>query len=276
MSDDRDALRRRFEGPRPGVSLVLLVDDDPVTAALVESALSSPAREVWSVGSIGAAEAFAASHDIALVVLDLMLPDGDGRRFLEALRRDRRTSDVPVFILTSRFSRQVEEECYRLGADGFFEKPGNVAILAAAVQSRLERRAAPKRAAETPAVIPPGATVLVIEDDPITAELVRHRLAREGMGVRHVADGGEAQELIAREAPCSAVVLDLKLPGRSGFDILARMRAQMGWRDVPVLVLSSLGDEQNLERAFTLGASDYLVKPFSPTELLARVKRLLA
>lgn len=115
---------------------------------------------------------------------------------------------------------------------------------------------------------------LVVEDDPITASLVTHRLGRSGFEVDHYENGVEALEAIRRVVP-DLVVLDIRLPGMDGFEILARMKAGESTQNVRTVILTGMGRESDVARAFELGADDYIVKPFSPVELTARVLRLV-
>jgi two-component system response regulator ResD len=116
----------------------------------------------------------------------------------------------------------------------------------------------------------------VAEDDPVTAKIVLHRLSNEpGLRVLHAADGTAALELADSEA-LDAAILDIRLPGLDGLGVLARLRTIPRYQRLPILMLTSLGSESDVVRGFELGADDYVVKPFSPSELLARVRRLIA
>lgn len=116
--------------------------------------------------------------------------------------------------------------------------------------------------------------VLFVEDDDIIAGLVKHRLAREGLEVLHYTDGAEAWAA-AQGVRAQLVILDVKLPGMDGFDLLRRLRQTEAWRQVPILMLTALSGEADVVRGFETGADDYLTKPFSPLELQVRVQRLL-
>jgi diguanylate cyclase (GGDEF)-like protein len=117
-------------------------------------------------------------------------------------------------------------------------------------------------------------TLLVAEDDRVAAALVRHRLERAGFEVLHRANGAEALKT-ALDNTISLFVLDIRMPGMDGIELLKRLRESEQYSRTPILMLTSLGREEDIVRAFKLGASDYLTKPFSPVELLARVQRLL-
>lgn len=264
---------------------ILIVDDDPAITRLLEAALASPGRRVYVADSVAAAAEALARHAIDLLVLDLVLPDDDGRRLLGRLRRQPTTARLPIFVMSAQLGAQTQAECYALGADAFFEKPLDPHVLAAAVAARLERAAggeARAAAAAEPAGPPPAGAeprslrhrVLLAEDDELIASVVSHRLGRAGFDVSHFVDG-ESALAVAPSTDWSAAILDVKMPVMDGFELLERLRALPNFREVPILILTSLGNEADLVRGFALGASDYVVKPFSPTEVVARVRRLV-
>ncbi len=116
--------------------------------------------------------------------------------------------------------------------------------------------------------------VLVIEDEKEIRELVKYNLERAGLRVATAADGDAGLQQLLASRP-DAVVLDLMLPGRSGFDILREVRSDPAMRDLPVLLLTARATEMDKLLGFEQGADDYLTKPFSPRELVARVQSLL-
>ncbi len=114
-------------------------------------------------------------------------------------------------------------------------------------------------------------TVLIVEDEGSIAEIVRAYLARNGFGTVWVRSGEEALEELGRH-PVRFVVLDIGLPGIDGFEVCRRIRARTA---VPILVLSAREDEVDRVAGLEAGADDYVVKPFSPRELVARVNAVL-
>lgn len=116
-----------------------------------------------------------------------------------------------------------------------------------------------------------AATVLVVEDEPAIATAVARRLAAEGYQVEQVGDGLAAVDAVARLHP-DAVVLDVMLPGIDGLEVCRRIQAD---RPVPVLMLTARDDETDMLIGLGVGADDYMTKPFSMRELVARVKALL-
>lgn len=408
---------------------VLVVDDDPTIGRILGSVLAARGIEVTLAGTAAEGEAVLAEQDVALVVLDLFLPDADGRVLLRRLRAHGPTANLPVLIATSGTGQELRAECFELGADAFVEKPFDAEVLAAQIASHVQRAAARERRAHydmltglrnlagllhdldareggprglvmaeldglheiwdrygwgtsemivtevgralaralpdavlarpsggefawlldgpTPEVLreaaarlrdaarsvsvsgPDGETfrltasaawgedegkgdaaalvevvrtrveravaaggnrvwapaeaapaseslplVFVAEDDDITAKILSHRLEKDAFRVLRFDNGQEAYRRALDETP-ALVLLDVKMPGMDGFEILSRLRRTPSYDRVPIVMLTSLGSESDVVRGFDLGADDYILKPFSPTELVARIRRLI-
>ena len=431
---------------------ILLVEDNKTVAVATSAFLRGGRRTVHVVATAAEAEEALRAHPVDLVILDLILPDRDGRDLLVQLREAPETAHVPVVVLSAKGGSVARAECLAVGADAFMEKPAEpkalrsavnrllrhakarrdavldgltglpnrvglneafqkrtghdepagsgtketgravavvrmqgwdrfgdakgqdaaerilleasatvhglldpgevlgrwetgqlVALLDAAGADRLERfeahaeealgplavtddpsaavrfecgavlvpadaglhdaiaaaersllRPAPKPESEpTPAEpapvadeaprappepAPPGiaplARILLVEDDRVTGTLVHHRLVRDGHEVIDF-DNGEDAFVFARDGSFDLAVLDVKVPGMDGFELLERLRDIERYANVPIIMLTGMGSEADVIRGLELGANDYMLKPFSPSELLARVRRLL-
>ena len=119
-----------------------------------------------------------------------------------------------------------------------------------------------------------GERVLVVDDEPDIVALVVYHLAKAGYRVSSASSGPDALQLAARDRP-ALVVLDLMLPGMSGFDVIRRLREDERMAKVAVLMLTARKEEPDRIRGLQLGADDYLTKPFSPQELVLRVGAIL-
>lgn len=117
-------------------------------------------------------------------------------------------------------------------------------------------------------------SILVVEDEPDISALVAYHLARESYRVRTASDGTEALAAVERERP-DLVVLDLMLPGTPGLDVLRELRRRPELESVPVILLTARKEEGDRVEGLSLGADDYLTKPFSPRELVLRVGAVL-
>jgi len=118
-------------------------------------------------------------------------------------------------------------------------------------------------------------TVLIIEDDDQIAYLLTFMLEREGYTVVGATDGQIAHDLINKIDPPKLILLDVMLPFIDGFDLIKLIRNKPDWRELPVIMLSAKSQENDIVQALDAGANDYVVKPFQPMELLARIKRHL-
>jgi diguanylate cyclase (GGDEF)-like protein len=427
------ALREAAGGGRTEQTGILVVEDNPDQACFLQTLLAAPDRRIQIASTGAQALASLEDHDISLILLDLVLPDVDGRDLLLRLRERPATAGIPVIVVTVKGAEVAKAECLALGADAYLEKPVNPEALAAAVEAHLRnlpegpasrrdpltglpnravfREAFPRlqRAAELPesplalavldlddfaavneafgrecgdqvlraaaavvarafrtsdlmarwtgntfAVLFPGTNeagavralekaraslreerfdtgeghkvcmtfsagvaevapqgsfedvmalvdrrlfrakaegrdrivssadpgpaprvrIMVVEDDELIAVMIKHHLAKAGFEVLHYPDGLEALSKVLEEAP-SLILSDVRMPRMDGFEFLQRLRAVPSLARLPVMMLSSMGGEEDLVKGFSLGADDYMLKPFSPMELVARLRRLL-
>ena len=119
-----------------------------------------------------------------------------------------------------------------------------------------------------------GKRVLVIEDEPNIIEAVSFILSRDGWEVKTHANGHDAMDAVRSRAP-DLIILDVMLPGKSGFDILQEIRADPVYGPTPVLMLTARGQTKDREMAERAGASQYMTKPFSNADVLAAVRALV-
>lgn len=432
-SDDllREIIRRTQHIQLDTETVLVIEDDQELTEQLVEQ-LAVPGREILTASSASQAVQVIGERRISLIVLDLFLPDMDGRNLLLQLREDQKTATTPIIVLGTS-GTALETECFALGADGHFEKPIDLSSLAASVSTTLQHARETKQDArrdrltgllnrsaftesytqnaslafrngeplsiaildldhfkdvndkygrrigdevlkvlakileetlrksdiltrwggEEFVVLMPdseadggrramekalnefstrrfgtngeemGMTfsagvaqiqmndsleeaveradrllylaksagrnriiarheevssqrphVLLAEDDEMISAVIQHRLAREGWKVDSFADGAQANEA-AQKKDYSLYLLDIQLPGANGFDILRTVRSGQKSRRTPVVIITSMGREKDIARGFELGATDYIVKPLSPIELVSRLRRLL-
>ena len=418
-------------GDLPGI---LIIEHDAQMSRLLETILSGSDREIIALGSAAEALTVLESRQFALIILDLSLPDTDGRTFLMMLRERASTAGVPVIVLSGISGSQPKTECYALGADAYFEKPLAPEVLKAAVSARLHRSVEhrresrqdaltglPNRAAfiegyqravalgarkKEPASLavldfdllkrindhlghvagdaalrhaarafaealrrsdflarwggdefslllpntnlmgarfaldkmfatlagspfrtldgrpvplsfsaglvsldpdttieraigeadrylylaksqgrgrivseadqarPQTHKILLAESDDLVASMVIDSLEREGFEVLRCRDGAGALRS-ALATPCSLWILDLQQEDLVGRSLLTDLRANWRGNRVPVLMIAPLGRDQAVARGFLQGAGDYLVKPFSPYDLMTRVHNLL-
>lgn len=118
------------------------------------------------------------------------------------------------------------------------------------------------------------ANILLVEDEPAIQELIAANLTRSGHHVVRASDAETAQRLL-RDALPDLVLLDWMLPGMSGIELARRLRSEERTRTIPIIMLTARGEEQDKVLGLEIGADDYITKPFSPRELVARIKAVL-
>jgi two-component system phosphate regulon response regulator PhoB len=118
------------------------------------------------------------------------------------------------------------------------------------------------------------ARILIVEDEAALSTLLSYNLEKEGFAVRVAADGEQAMQALAEDPP-DLVLLDWMLPHLSGIEVCRQIRRGAATRDLPVIMLTARGEEADRIRGLDTGADDYVTKPFSPAELVARVRALL-
>jgi DNA-binding response OmpR family regulator len=119
-----------------------------------------------------------------------------------------------------------------------------------------------------------SASILVADDEPNIVLSLEFLLKQAGFRVRTVADGEAALAAIAQEPP-NLVLLDVMIPGRDGYAVCQAIRSNPAWRDVRIIMLTAKGGEIQREKGLSLGADEYVTKPFSTRELVDRVRRML-
>lgn len=118
--------------------------------------------------------------------------------------------------------------------------------------------------------------ILVADDEPHIGRIIQLKLERAPYEVTLVSDGREAMERLSGEEPIDLVLLDIMMPYLSGLDVLQELRQLPHRRETPVIILTAKGQDADRERAFELGAVDFLTKPFSPNKLLIRINEIFA
>lgn len=117
--------------------------------------------------------------------------------------------------------------------------------------------------------------ILIVEDDRFLRELMAKKLTAEGFDVKEAVDGEDGLKKAKEEKP-NLILLDLILPGIDGFEVLSRIKEDPSLEIIPVIILSNLGQKEDVERGLKLGAADYLVKAkFTPSEIIEKVRKIL-
>jgi CheY-like chemotaxis protein len=197
-----------------------VVDDDPHSRELLTAIVRREGYRVIEASDGEAALLLAREHHPDIITLDVLMPRLDGWAVLAALKSDVALREIPVIIVTVLADRGI---ALSLGATEFVTKPVDRARLAAVIRENVQG----------------GGTVLVVDDDPESRDLVRRHLDRLGWTIAEAADGSDALEWLARNAPPAMILLDLMMPGMDGFAFLEEIGNRPEWHGIPIVILTS-------------------------------------
>jgi two-component system cell cycle response regulator len=259
---------------------VLIVDDEPIMVNLMIAALSEEGYQVATAvnGALALAQVEAFKPDV--VLLDVVMPELNGFQVTERLKADPATAGIPIILVTGLGSIEDRVKGLEAGADDFLSKPFNLDELLVRVRSLARLKELQDKLAKKEAECPEGRRrqprrrqplLLVVEDDKRIVRICENVLSAGGYQIIGAGDAEAAIRFMAQETP-DLIILDLMLPGMDGLEFLAKLKGEPSHSDVPVIILSALGDLKTKVKGLQMGADDYIVKPVSSLELLARVK----
>ena len=237
---------------------VLVIDDDATARELIADHLKAGGFSV--VTAAGGVESIKLAKELqpTAITLDVMMPDLDGWSVLAALRQNPELADIPVIMVSIVDDKR---RGIALGAAGYLTKPIDRERL-----HRLVRRfQAPTRATR----------VLMVEDDASQRERMLGWLERPHWIVREAENGQEALDLLREEKP-DVILLDLMMPEMDGFEVVAALQGNKDWRDIPVIVITSLDLDAKDRARLNSGVQSVLVKEnFRPEDLVEHIRRLV-
>ena len=217
------AQRRPLRRPNQGLpsGAILVVDDDPSVRQLIARHLEQDGWKTVQASNATDALQLARESRPLLITLDIMMPDASGWWVLEKLKEDPRTAGIPVLVVTI-----VEDQrmVFDLGASDYLGKPYEKSTLIAKIHRLLPQL--------------DGRRVLLVDDDPEARMILARVLKDENAEVVEASGGDEALSMIAQSPP-DLVLLDLMMPGMSGFETVARLRAQPQGARIPVMIVSA-------------------------------------
>ncbi|MDB5491419.1 MAG: two-component response regulator [Micavibrio sp.] len=238
---------------------VLIVDDDDDLCNLLVLKFKEKGIEAEAVRSGEKALKILGMKRPDLVILDIMMPDMNGQELLRRLKQDPEFVSMPVIMLTGKTNEKDVRTAQHSGALDYIVKPFDPEALMEKVASILDsaRR-----------------TILVADNDTHIAELLAGKYRSQGFRVITADNGVKAWNVIYRALP-DLVVLDILMPGMDGLSVLANMRADAKTRNIPVIVVSTRSDKDQVDEGLEAGAQDYMIKPILTDDLVERTRKLL-
>lgn len=248
------------------MSATILIVDDSLTVRMdLADAFREAGYEVLLSATLAEARAIIAATPLELIILDQLLPDGDGIDLLSELRGHPDTADVAVVMLSTEAEVKDRIRGLKTGADEYVGKPYDKRYMLARTEQLLRQRRGP------PSTRP---AVLVIDDSATFREALRAALDQAGYAVFIAADGEEGLRMAAANRP-AAVLVDGVLPGIDGATVVRRIRLDAALRDVPCLLLTASDDMDAELSALDAGADSFVRKESSLDVVLARLAAVL-
>lgn len=244
---------------------ILIVEDEPVHLNVLRAKLEREGYEVLSAADGEAGYELLKKERPDLVLLDIILPKLDGFEFLRRAGKER--MGIPVIVVSNSGQPVEIDKALKLGAKDYLVKAEfNPDDVLEKVEKILGAR---------PASTGGKLRILIIEDDKFLRDLISQKLKKEGFGILEAVDGESGLRIVAEEHP-DLILLDLILPGLDGFEVLKRLKQNAGTASIPVIVLSNLGQKEDMDRARAAGAEDFMVKAhFTPGEIVSKIKAIL-
>lgn len=254
---------------------ILIIEDDVFLGKVLNEKLLKAGYDVLLVGDGGEGLRQIGAQKPDLVLLDIMLPTKNGYEILEAKRQDPATASIPVIIVSNSGQPVEINRALALGVDDYLVKaeldPDEVL---AKVQLKLGSPDGNAPVAGEGSLA--GKKVLWVEDDAFLGAILAAKLTAEKCALLYAKDGEAALKLLETDTP-DIVLLDLVLPGISGFDVLEQIKKNDRTKNVPVIILSNLAQESDLERAKKLGAFKHFVKAsIDPVNIIREIASTLS
>lgn len=265
---------------------ILVIEDEKVLLMAIKSKLEIEGYDVVFAEDGEKGEELIKSEKPDLLLLDILLPKKDGFEVLEDLKKEK--IELPIIIISNSGQPVEIDRAKKLGVRDFLIKanfsPAEVlekVRKVLPVDNNKEQKKEEDLLEEKAEFVIPSASdgsprVLVVEDDEFLREVICQKLIKDGFDVTAAIDANSAFEMI-KEKPPQVILLDLILPGMDGFEFMSQIKKNDDTKNIPIVVLSNLGQKEDVDRATSLGAVDYLIKAnFTPAEIVQKTREVLS
>lgn len=243
---------------------ILIIEDDIVLRESLQKKLNLEGYQAITAinGEVGLDKIKDLKPD--LVLLDIVMPEKNGMEVLENMQKDKELKDIPV-IMISNSGQPVEiQKVLELGAVDYLIKadfdPEEVVAKVRKVFGEQKAK---------------GPKILIVEDDKFLRDLIERKLVQTGYQIITATDGEEGLKTVGEQKP-DLVLLDILLPSMSGWEVLEKIKADANMKKIPILILTNLGEKEDVEKGLKMGADDYIIKAhFTPNEIIEKVEKCL-
>lgn len=254
---------------------ILIVDDDPNYRKLLKARLSHAGFIITEASDGSEAVEILKVESYDVILLDLNMPNMGGYEVLEWINGNNNTQDSNVIVLTAESNRDHVVTSLTLGAKDFVTKSADKLELIMRIKrvceiKTLEAKTHNKISDEELL----QSNILVVDDDKLSIGLTARRLEKHGYKALQATNGKDALSTIC-EQEINLVLLDINMPDINGFEVLKRIRSIKSKEELAVVMVTAVEDPDTVIDCINAGADDYIMKPFHPTELIARISSIL-
>ena len=202
-----------------------------------------------------------------LIILDVNMPYMDGFEIIKKLKADPRYKEITVIFLTCSSDKQSVVKGLSLGAAAYVVKPFNALKLIETINNQFHPKEPPKIAEKNDF----NPSILVVDDMSSMLRTIHHAL-HDKFNVFLLSKSDVVLDFLQNNKP-DIILLDYLMPGLSGFDLIPKIRDLPGYKDIPIIMITTEGTVKNVSDAISRGASDFIVKPFDMNELIFKVEK---
>jgi two-component system, cell cycle response regulator len=269
---------------------ILIVDDEPRNVKLLSAMLTPDGYETMRAYNGEDALKLVKEGSPDLILLDIMMPGLNGYEVCQILKKDPKSQDIPIIMVTAFCGNDNKIKGIETGADEFLDKPVNTAELLARVRSLLRLKQyqdqlksltcsinsfTATELTETLAKVKTNRpSILIVEDNELDAQIIQRFLDGEPYELKFARDGEEAL-CLAQQEWVDLILMDLLLPGKNGFEVYKNLKEIEQTKNIQIVAITCLSDLESKVKGIESGADDYLVKPVNKHELKIRVKSLI-
>ena len=215
-----------------------------------------------------------------LVLLDIILPTMNGYEILEAKMKDPLIAKIPVIIISNSGQPVEINRALTLGVKDYFIKaefdPEEVMVKIRNFLKKTNENDPDSSNMKTSNGVLMGKKIMWVEDDNFLSDIIARKLSIEKCNLIHAKDGETALSLVDAEIP-DVILLDILLPGMDGFELLKKLKDNVKVKDVPIILLSNLGQESDVEKGKSLGANRFLIKAtLTLDEIIENIEQVIA
>lgn len=254
---------------------ILIAEDEEVLLEVLEKKLKQEGFEVIAAknGEEGLEKMKESLPD--LVLLDIVMPKKDGFGVMEEMKKDEKLKNIPVIIISNSGQNVEIEKALKMGVKDYLVK---TEFDPQEVIEKVNRQFAGQNS-ETEEIINEETKkekILIIEDDKFLRDLMSRKLKDEGYEIFEAIDGQVGLKEASEKKP-DIILLDLILPGIDGFKVLEEIKQDPRISRIPVIILSNLGQKEDIDKGMRLGAVDFMIKAhFTPNEIVRKIKAVLS